>query len=140
MKPIPYAAIIVENSEGEVLLLLRENKSTPIYPKHWTLIGGKVERGETPELAAHRQLEEETGVKTDLSFWKRYEREHPLFLIDQRIFTCKVENSQDLLVLGEDAQFFKPSEVTYLKIGYGFKELLQEYFLTTVGKLHVHHS
>ena len=79
-------------------------------------------------------------MKTDLSFWKRYEREHPLFLIDQHIFTCKVENSQDLLVLGEDAQFFKPSEVTYLKIGYGFKELLQEYFLTTVGKLHVHHS
>ncbi len=140
MKPIPYAAIIVENSEGEILLLLRENKSAPIYPKHWTLIGGKVEPWETPELAAQRQLEEETGLKTELSFWKQYEREHPLFMIDQHIFACKVKDSQGLLVLGRDAQFFKTSEVIHLKIGYGFKDLLQEYFATAVNHLYVHHS
>lgn len=139
MKPIPYAAIIVENTEGEVLLLLRENKSTAIYPKHWTLIGGKVEPGETPEMAAQRQLEEETGMKTSLSSWKRYEREHLLFMIDQHIFTCKVDDPQDLLVLDRDAQFFKPCEIAYLKIGYGFKAVLNEYFLTTMGTLHVHH-
>jgi 8-oxo-dGTP diphosphatase len=139
MKPIPYAAIIVENTEGEVLLLLRDNKSTPVYPKHWTLIGGKIEPGETPETAAQRQLEEETGLKAALWSWKRYPRQHPLFTIDQHIFTCKVEDSQRLLVLGRDAQFFKPSEVIHLKIGYGFKDLLQDYFLTT-SDLHVRHA
>ena len=140
MKPIPYTAIIVENSEGEVLLLLRENKSTPIYPKHWTLIGGKVEPGETPEMAAQRQLGEETGMEADLSFWKRYERQHPLLTIDQHIFTCKAEDARGLLVLDRNAQFFKLSEVAYLKIGYGFKELLQEYFLTAVDHRHVHYA
>ncbi|MDQ2690921.1 MAG: NUDIX hydrolase [Chloroflexota bacterium] len=140
MKPIPYAAIIVENSEGEVLLLLRENKSTPIFPKHWTLIGGKVEPGETPEMAGQRQLREETGMEAELSFWKRYERQHPLFTIDQHIFICRAENTRDLLVLGRDAQFFKPSEIPYLKIGYGFKELLQEYLLTAVDHRHVHYA
>lgn len=140
MRPIPYAAIIIENSEGEILLLLRENKSTPIYPRHWTLVGGKVEPGETPELAAQRQLEEETGMKTELSVWKRYERQHPLFTIDQHIFACQVKDSQGLLVLGRDAQFFKPSEVIHLKIGYGFKDLLQEYFAKAVNHLYVHHS
>lgn len=128
MKRIPYVAIIVENREGELLLLLRENKSTPIYPKHWTLVVGKVESGETPEMAAHRQLEEETGMKTDLCFWKRYDREHPLFMIDQHIYTGRVDDSDGLLVLGRDTQFFKPSEIQHLKIGYGFKDLLQEYF------------
>lgn len=140
MKPISYAAIIVQNLEGEVLLLLRENKSTPLYPKHWTLIGGKVEPGETPEMAAQRQLREETGMDPELSFWKCYERQHPLFTIDQHIFTCKAEDAPSLLVLGRDAQFFKPSEVAYLKIGYGFKELLQQYLVTAVDHQHVHYA
>jgi 8-oxo-dGTP pyrophosphatase MutT (NUDIX family) len=139
MKPIPYAAII-KNSEGEILLVLCESKSTSLYPKHWTLVGGKVGPVETPDLAAQRQLEEETGLKGNLSFWKRYERHNPLFIIDQHIFTCKVDDSQSLLVLGRDAQFFKPSEVTHLKIGYGFKDLLQEYLLREIDHLYVHHT
>jgi len=129
MKRIPYIAIILENTDGEVLLLLRDNKSNHIFPNQWTLVGGKVDAGETPEMAAHRVLEEETGLKAELSFWKRYDREHQLFIIDQHIFTGKVENSRELLVLGRDTQFFKSCEVEHLKIGYGFKGFLNEYFL-----------
>ena len=131
MKRVPCISIILENREGEVLLLLRDNKSTIMYPNHWTLVGGKVEDCETPEMAAHRELEEETGLKMDLSFWKRYDREHLLFIVDQYIYTGKVDMSRDALVLGEgqDLQFFKPAEVKHLKIGYGFKDLLNEYFL-----------
>lgn len=140
MKRIPYVSIIVENMEGEVLLLLRDNKSTHVFPNHWTLIGGKVEHDETPEMAADRELKEETGLKASLSFWKRYDREHPLFMIDQHIFVGKVDTSGGLLVLGRDTQFFKPGEVKHLKIGYGFKDLLNDYFLKTMGDLHVHHS
>ena len=140
MKRIPYVSIILENMEGEILLLLRDNKSTHVFPKHWTLIGGNVEDGETPELAADRELEEETGLKAGLSFWKRYEREHPLFIVDQHVFVGKVNTSGGLLVLGRDAQFFKPGEIKHLKIGYGFKALLNEYFMTIVDDFHVHHS
>lgn len=140
MKRIPYVSIILENMEGEVLLLLRDNKSTHVFPNHWTLIGGKVEDGETPEMAAHRHLKEETGLQSSLLFWKRYDREHPLFIVDQHIFTGKVDTSAGILVLGQDIQFINPGEVKYLKIGYGFKDLLNEYFLTTMGNLHVHHS
>ena len=141
MNRIPCVAIIVENRAGEVLLLLRDNKSTIVFPNHWTLVGGKVEDGETPELAAHRELDEETGLKAKLSFWKRYDRQHPLFIADQYIYTGNVDASPELLVLGERqaVQFFKPYEIRYLKIGYGFKTLLAEYFLTTIGNLHVHY-
>ena len=128
MKRVPYVSIILANAEGEVLLLLRDNKSTPVFPNHWTLIGGKVENGETPEIAARRQLEEETGLKTDLSFWKRYDREHPLFIIDQHIYTGRVANSREMLVLGRDTQFITRCEIEHLKIGYGFKNVLNEYF------------
>jgi 8-oxo-dGTP diphosphatase len=130
MQRIPCASVILENNEGEILLLLRDNKSTIGYPNHWTLVGGKVENGETPEMAAHRELEEETGLKADLSFWRRYDRQHPLFIVDQYIYLGKVEASLEEMVLGEGQalQFFKPAEIGRLKIGYGFKTLLNEYF------------
>jgi 8-oxo-dGTP pyrophosphatase MutT (NUDIX family) len=140
MKRIPYASIIVENMEGEVLLLLRDNQSTTVYPNQWTLVGGKVEEGETPETAAQRLLEEETGLQARLSFWKRYDREHLLFTADQHIFTAKVEDACDVPVLGRSIQFFRPDEIEYLRIGYGFKLLLNEYRLKTMDHMHVHHS
>lgn len=129
MKRFPYISIILENTDGEVLLLLRENRSTMIYPNHWTLIGGNVKHGETPEVAGARVLKEEIGVETELSLWKRYDRDHPIFIIDQHVFTGRLQDSRNLLVLGRDTQFFKPCEITHLKIGYGFKELLEEHFL-----------
>ena len=142
MKHVPCASIILENMEGEVLLLLRDNKSTITFPNHWTLIGGKVENGETPEMAAHRELAEETGLNANLSFWKRYDRQHPLFIVDQYIYLAKMDISLESTVLGEGKalQFFKSAEIGRLKIGYGFKALLSEYFSTTVGNFHVHHS
>ncbi|MGB8982986.1 MAG: NUDIX domain-containing protein [Anaerolineales bacterium] len=132
MKRIPCVAIIVENAEGQVLLLLRDNKATITYPNHWTLIGGKVEEGEMPETAAHRELEEETGLKAQLTFWKRYDREHPLFIVDQHVYTARVQASRETLLLGEGQvlQFFKPCETDHLKIGYGFKALLDQYLET----------
>lgn len=141
MQRIPCASVIVENKEGDVLLLLRDNKSTILYPNHWTLVGGKVEAGETPEMGARRELAEETGLRADLSFWKRYDREHTFFIVDQYIYVAKVNSSLELLVLGEGQalQFFKPAEIGYLKIGYGFKDVLREYFLINKENFSVHH-
>ena len=142
MKRIPCVSIIIENSEGEVLLLLRDNKASIAYPNHWTLIGGKVEEGETREMAAHRELVEESGLKATLVLWMRYDRQHAIFIVDQYIYTAKVDVPQESLVLGEGQalQFFKSDEIKHLKIGYGFKAILSEYFLSRTGSSHVHHS
>lgn len=142
MKRIPCASIILENPEGEVLLLLRDNKSTITFPNHWTLIGGKMESGETPTMAAQRELAEETGLQADLTFWKRYDRQHTLFIVDQYIYLGKVNTPVEHLLSGEGQalQFFKPVEIERLKIGYGFKALLKEYFSMTEGNLHVHYA
>jgi 8-oxo-dGTP pyrophosphatase MutT (NUDIX family) len=82
-------------------------------------------------MAAQRELAEETGLTADLSFWKRYDREHALFIVDQYIYIAKVDVSPESMILGEGQalQFFKPVEIERLKIGYGFKALLHEYFL-----------
>jgi 8-oxo-dGTP pyrophosphatase MutT (NUDIX family) len=91
-----------------------------------------VEEGETPEMAAYRELDEETGLKTGISFWKRYNRQHPFFMVDQYVYLAKVDSSSVSLILGEGQalQFFKPWEIRRLKIGFEFDALLIEYFLT----------
>lgn len=56
------AGIIVfrETDKGRVYLLLH-------YPHgHWDLAKGKLEKGETREQAAHRELMEETGLKAHI--------------------------------------------------------------------------
>ena len=136
MKRIPYAAIIIENTQGELLLLLRDNKSTIVFPNHWTLIGGKVKADETPEVTARRELVETSGLDTELVFWKRYERQHPVFVVDQHLYVGKVDASGE----GQMLQFFRPEEIRHLKIGYGFKALLDEYFLMKAGHPHVHYA
>lgn len=55
---LPLAAnAIVLHPDGRVLACTRRNQ-----PSQWGLPGGKVDLGEDPAHAAHRELHEETGV------------------------------------------------------------------------------
>ncbi|MEP6711770.1 MAG: NUDIX domain-containing protein [Ferruginibacter sp.] len=55
---IEAAGGIVQNEAKEVLFIFRRGK--------WDLPKGKMEKSETPELCAQREIEEETGVKNIL--------------------------------------------------------------------------
>src|SRR5688572_17163246 len=100
----------------EVLLLLRDDKPDISFPNHWTLVGGKAEDGETPKMAAHRELDEETGLKAELSFWKRYDRQHPNVIVDRFIYVGRVNASLESIILGEgqDVRFFKSHDIKHL--------------------------
>jgi mutator protein MutT len=54
-KPIEASGCIVKNAKGEVLMMKRLG--------FWDLPKGKIDKGETPDQAAIRELEEETGVE-----------------------------------------------------------------------------
>ena len=62
MKIVLVAAVALIDRDGRVLLAQRpEGKSMAGL---WEFPGGKVEDGETPEIALIRELEEELGVNT----------------------------------------------------------------------------
>jgi 8-oxo-dGTP diphosphatase len=52
------------NRQGRMLMQERD-EFAPIEPDKWSLIGGGVEEGETPEAAARREVAEETGLTCD---------------------------------------------------------------------------
>jgi NADH pyrophosphatase NudC (nudix superfamily) len=58
--PTPVVAVVVETPEG---IVLAHNKLWP--PGKFSIITGFLERGETPEMCAIRETEEELGLKAD---------------------------------------------------------------------------
>lgn len=59
MNKVEAVAVLLVNPLNKVLLQLRDNTPEIYQPNVWGLIGGEVEKGETPELAAYRELHEE---------------------------------------------------------------------------------
>lgn len=60
--PVPTVGVVCLRG-GEVLLIRR---GTPPRLNQWSLPGGRLEWGETLEVAALRELKEETGVEAEL--------------------------------------------------------------------------
>ena len=53
------AAVVVYDGEGNVLVVKAS------YKQHWGLPGGIIDAGETPRMAAVREVQEETGLTID---------------------------------------------------------------------------
>jgi 8-oxo-dGTP pyrophosphatase MutT (NUDIX family) len=45
------------------LIITKRSKSLKIFPNRWVLPGGKVDFGETMEVACMREVDEEIGLK-----------------------------------------------------------------------------
>ncbi len=60
--------VFIFNEKGEMALQL-QSKYKKFCPQHWvTAAAGHVKAGESEEEAAVRELEEETGIKTNIDF------------------------------------------------------------------------
>ncbi|MBK8027861.1 MAG: NUDIX domain-containing protein [Chloroflexi bacterium] len=59
-------------SAGEVLLQQRDHTPGIAYPGAWTIFGGAVEEGETPDEAIRRELMEELELEIPLEYWHTY--------------------------------------------------------------------
>src|SRR5688500_12933533 len=64
---------LLTNSDGEVLLQLRDDRSDLLWAGYWTLPGGQVEQGETPDHAIAREMQEEMELEIALTLWKSFE-------------------------------------------------------------------
>lgn len=88
------ACYVLVDLRGAVLLQERDSEA-PRHPDQWSVPGGAVEPGETPEQAAHRELAEETELVLGpggLTWWRTERRVLPgLGPVDHHLFTAAVD-------------------------------------------------
>lgn len=115
-KTIPVvAAIIFRNAPSQNV-----PSSEPTSPSHtrqvlatqrgygdfkggWEFPGGKIEAGETPEVALKREIKEELAV--DISVGEKIytiEYDYPTFHLSMECFACKISNGQEITLLEHD--------------------------------------
>jgi 8-oxo-dGTP pyrophosphatase MutT (NUDIX family) len=127
------SAIIV-NPAGKVLLQLRDNFPHLLCPNQWTIPGGVVEEGETPEQAMLRELKEEMELEIPVRYWKVFEAwrgDADEINVTQHLFLAELDRPAEDIPLheGQRLQYFGPGELAGLTIAFGHGPTLYEYFI-----------
>ncbi|HEV2402872.1 MAG TPA: NUDIX domain-containing protein [Candidatus Saccharimonadales bacterium] len=107
-------AIIIE---GDNFLVMHRKKYGDEY---FTLVGGRIDEGETAEQALSREVKEETGlIVTDLRFV--YYEQHPAPYNEQYIYLCSVaphgpvkvqDNSEEAMLNSYDMNIHQPEWIS----------------------------
>ncbi len=71
MQPLQIVSVIVVIKCEDKFLLVQRSGNDDIFPGMWQNLGGKIELGETVELAIKREVKEEIGLDIKM---------HPVFL------------------------------------------------------------
>ncbi|MFN6565287.1 MAG: NUDIX hydrolase [Nostoc sp. ChiSLP01] len=129
MREPPGVDIIILNSQQQVLLVLRDNKSSIPFPNTWALLGGYLEEKETPEVAIRRELVEELEIEIELgevNFFKSYFWEE----CDEHIFWTRLDLdiSQINLQEGQRLAYFSREEPNQLEFASHYDRILSEFF------------
>jgi 8-oxo-dGTP pyrophosphatase MutT (NUDIX family) len=114
MASYEIALVLLVDPSGAVLLQHRDEHA-PASPNQWSLPGGRIEPGETPQEAARRELLEEAGLTAgELNpLWtgpRPYEEGFP-HTVSVHVFRGTTDARQDDVVLGEgQAMVFVPCD------------------------------
>lgn len=99
------AVVFLVDRRGRILMQQR-TADAATSPNQWTMPGGKIEEGEQPIEAAHRELYEETGLRADTlePFWSgtRPSVRNPRNgVVEVFAFSAATDAEQSDVVLGE---------------------------------------
>jgi 8-oxo-dGTP diphosphatase len=118
--------------ESRVLLQFR-GPSFTYFPNHWTLPGGMVEKGESPEQAMVREVKEELGLDSQkFRLFEKVTEETSEGVVERLIFYGSIsEEGKQHLILGEGSElhFFSSPEIHSLDIAFGLEKVLERFFL-----------
>lgn len=109
MKTLLVALVGLINEKNEVLISLRKNRSE--YNNLWEFPGGKVEEGETVDVALVREVKEELNIDISadcvapLTFAVEYNDKNQIILM---LHICRKWQGSPHSCLGQELQWVRP--------------------------------
>lgn len=94
------AIAVIVNSDNKILLLKRAGSEEDWMPNKWALVGGGVEKGETPEKACSREIKEETGLEIN-KFIKSFQIQRNSDSVEY-VFTCRFDDKSNDIQLNDE--------------------------------------
>jgi len=111
------AVAVIVNPDNKILLLKRSDEPKQWMPSKWALVGGGIEKGETPEKACRREIEEETGLEIK-KFFKSFSIQRNPDSIEH-IFACRYNGDPTDVTLNDENTnygWYTVEEMTFLDI------------------------
>ena len=132
-------SVLPYNAHGEVLLQQRDHTPGILYPGWWTIFGGAVEGGETPDAAIAREIAEELGITFAVTHWHTYTcpvRSIPGELdVLVHVYTGALDRPVESLTLyeGQAMGWFDAAGVEALEVGFEKKPIILKFLRERVG-------
>lgn len=112
---LDVATGILRNGEGRVLLDCRPADKP--WPGYWEFPGGKIEAGENPEAALHRELAEELGIRVrSATAWQVREYTYPQRRVRLYLFKVSAWEGQARGLEGQELRWLKPAAAAALPL------------------------
>ncbi len=111
MKPVEEVPIVIGIVErGDKILLLQRMDKNPIWDKKWEFPGGKIDDGEEAQVAAKREIEEETGLSiSNLNFVGKHvhdwDLEEKTLRVHIHCFHCKAHDGEVVIETDKAYQY-----------------------------------
>jgi 8-oxo-dGTP diphosphatase len=115
------AIAVIVDKDNKFLLLKRSDEPKQWMPSKWALVGGGVEKDESPEEACKREVKEETGLEID-KFIKTFSIQRNPNSIEY-IFACRFTGDPTDITLNDE------------NTNYGWYDISEMEFLDTVPNL-----
>ena len=109
MKTIEVVAAIISDEQGRIFATQRGYGE---WKDWWEFPGGKMEAGETPQQALHREIHEELDAEIKIGpLLRTIDYDYPDFHLTMHCFRCTLATDRLTLLEHEAAKWLAPSEL-----------------------------
>jgi A/G-specific adenine glycosylase len=114
--------------EHDDRILIQKRKPTGVWPNLWEFPGGRLEPGETPEMALVREYQEETELRVgNLAKITTVQHSYTIYRVTLHCFNCSLMDGRSKPVLhgAQEYRWVRPSELSNFAFPSGHRKLLQ---------------